>query len=307
MKLRRVYLKEWDDRKNGVANEVILERRYFREQEVEQEMIREMGVLSRIKKFEKLASKNAAPSANTKKLWVPLPSQVIVTDASARRVPPKSATQSSSGQRPTGGVAKSPAQYLPVPASSGNQGSSRPSMARSSSSNLRPSGGLNNFISNANQKLETLSARVANQLTDPILSENDPNGMLRRSSYNLSVTGPMKPPRIISLGAPRPIKSLNSFKAEHLNTSFLVSNPLSGSQSPGSFSQQRASCSVLHEGEASSPYSPDRRSSRSPVVGRSSSIHVPQQQQQQSGLGVINQTNPFLQQKPPTSPSVELV
>ena len=157
MKLRRVYLKEWDDRKNGVANEVILEMRYFREQEVEQEIIREMGVLSRIKKFEKLASKNAAPSANTKKLWVPLPSQVIVTDASARRVPPKSAVQSSSGQRPTGGVAKSPAQYLPVPTSSGNQGSCRPSMARSSSSNLRPSGGLNNFISNANQKLETLS------------------------------------------------------------------------------------------------------------------------------------------------------
>jgi hypothetical protein len=55
-----VYIKEWQDRKDGLDEEQILSRRYQREQEAEQEMIQEMSVLGRIKKFERMAKKNKA-------------------------------------------------------------------------------------------------------------------------------------------------------------------------------------------------------------------------------------------------------
>jgi hypothetical protein len=58
VKLRRVYLKEWNDRKDGLDEDAILSRRYQREQEAEQEMIQEMSVLGRIRKFERMAEKN---------------------------------------------------------------------------------------------------------------------------------------------------------------------------------------------------------------------------------------------------------
>lgn len=60
VKLRRVYLKEWADRKEGLDDEAILAKRYQREQEAEVEMIQEMSVIGRIRRFEKLVTKNKA-------------------------------------------------------------------------------------------------------------------------------------------------------------------------------------------------------------------------------------------------------
>jgi len=52
IKLRRVYLKEWEDRKNGVDEDDIMDKRYARELEAEQEMIAELGVKGKIALFE---------------------------------------------------------------------------------------------------------------------------------------------------------------------------------------------------------------------------------------------------------------
>ena len=53
IKLRRVYLKEWEDRRAGVDEDDILEKRFQRELEAEQEMIAELGVRGKIALFEK--------------------------------------------------------------------------------------------------------------------------------------------------------------------------------------------------------------------------------------------------------------
>lgn len=58
VKLRRVYLKEWKDRKDGVDDNTIFARRYQREQEAENEMVQEMSVAGRIKRFERLVAMN---------------------------------------------------------------------------------------------------------------------------------------------------------------------------------------------------------------------------------------------------------
>jgi hypothetical protein len=58
VKLRRVYIKEWKDRKDGLDEEEIMERRYQREQEAEQEMIQEMSVNGRIRAFERAIQRN---------------------------------------------------------------------------------------------------------------------------------------------------------------------------------------------------------------------------------------------------------
>lgn len=66
IKLRRVYLKEWEDRKNGVDEDEILEKRYQRELEAEQEMIAELGVRGKIAMFNKGISRPVAPIARIK-------------------------------------------------------------------------------------------------------------------------------------------------------------------------------------------------------------------------------------------------
>jgi hypothetical protein len=63
VKLRRVYLKEWLDRKNGVDEETILARRPEREREVEAEMINEASVFNRVRAIEKRIKNNKNTAA----------------------------------------------------------------------------------------------------------------------------------------------------------------------------------------------------------------------------------------------------
>lgn len=58
VKMRRVYLKEWLDRKNGVDEETIIARRPEREREVEAEMINEASVFNRVRAIEKRIKNN---------------------------------------------------------------------------------------------------------------------------------------------------------------------------------------------------------------------------------------------------------
>jgi hypothetical protein len=85
VKLRRVYIKEWQDRKNGVDEDVIIERRYARELEVnlihedeyifvcllvfllffclqaEKEMIQELSVRGRVRAYETAIKQQQQP------------------------------------------------------------------------------------------------------------------------------------------------------------------------------------------------------------------------------------------------------
>ena len=80
IKLRKVYLKEWQDRKDGLDEEEILAKRYERESLVEEEMEQAMTVFGRIRMFEsriqggaknvqhkvKIGSKDVVSRANNK-------------------------------------------------------------------------------------------------------------------------------------------------------------------------------------------------------------------------------------------------
>lgn len=52
IRLKRVYIKEWQDRKEGLDESVIMGRRYQREQEAEKEMVQEVTVRGRIRAYE---------------------------------------------------------------------------------------------------------------------------------------------------------------------------------------------------------------------------------------------------------------
>ena len=63
VKMRRIYLKEWLDRKNGVDEETIMARRPEREREVEAEMINEASVFNRVRAIEKRIKNNKNTAA----------------------------------------------------------------------------------------------------------------------------------------------------------------------------------------------------------------------------------------------------
>lgn len=63
IKLRKVYLKEWQDRKDGLDEDDILAKRYEREMQVEEEMEQAMTVFGRIRMFENRIQGAAAAAA----------------------------------------------------------------------------------------------------------------------------------------------------------------------------------------------------------------------------------------------------
>ena len=217
----------------------------MREQEVEQEMLKEMTVLNKIRKFEKLGNKTLANNPNAHKLWTP--QKPIMTDHTINRrtslqkpAPPPPNSNGARHPPPKGPVSYVPITPLTATRSSSIIAGTNPCAAGGGGGG----GGLNKFISSANQKLERISMQVANTLTETAGSGGggsdiraslyNNSGMYGRASLTTSSLQSIKhppPPRIVAPQQPRPsmIKQPSVVKVEnHLttNTRVLVKNPL---------------------------------------------------------------------------------
>ena len=117
VKLRRVYIKEWRDRKEGVDEETIMERRYQREQEAESEMIQEMSVHGRIRAFERAIQRNKTGGNDAKSMQTRLEGlKKGLIHNNPVREPPRRASygfkEKSSKQRGPGSASQTIADFM---------------------------------------------------------------------------------------------------------------------------------------------------------------------------------------------------
>lgn len=117
VKLRRVYIKEWRDRKEGVDEETIMERRYQREQEAESEMILEMSVHGRIRAFERAIQRNKTGGNDAKSMQTRLEGlKKGLIHNNLIREPPRRASygfkEKSSKQRGVGSTSQTIADFM---------------------------------------------------------------------------------------------------------------------------------------------------------------------------------------------------
>ena len=187
VKLRRVYIKEWRDRKNGVDEEEIMERRYQRELEVEQEMILEMSVNGRIRAFEKQIQRNRH-NINPKRFqqnFEKLKTGMIYNTVTVggRKPPRRSSVRRGSG---VGGSSRA-----------GSVKRRRSTVRKSINieEGLKKSHDLSRFIDAANEKLENLTIKVAENITSSD-SQQDTSIRSRIAHFNKPPVSPG--PRIIA-------------------------------------------------------------------------------------------------------------